>query len=118
LQVGTHGGQDSISVAVDVASNLMAQTGVVMKFTTEELRDSISKYQCGCRGQSRKFNSLNTHLEWKKEFKHLKVPIINLNVFSPDMQTALIKCKLSLFVFLCILHIVFLGYLISSTMFS
>jgi len=107
LQVGTHGGQDSISVAVDVASNLMVKRGVVIKFTLEELRDNISKYQCGCRGQSRKFNSLNKDLKWKKEFKHLKVPVINLNVFSPDMQTVLIKSK---FPFLCTSKILcFLG---------
>ena len=70
-----------ISVAVDVASNLMMKR-VVIKFTLEELRDNISKHQCGCRGQSWKFNSLNKNLKWKKEFKHLKVPVINLNAFT------------------------------------
>ena len=54
LQVGKHAGLDSISVAVDVATNMMSKRGVTAKFTIDELRDNITKYQCGCRGQSRK----------------------------------------------------------------
>ena len=80
MQIGTHAREDSISVAVDVATNLMVKTGVIVKFTVEELRDNISKYQCGCKGQSCKFNSLDKHLKWKKKkTKSLKLPIVQLS---------------------------------------
>lgn len=93
LQVGKHSGQESISVAVDVAVDLMEKKGITAKFTLQELRDNITQHKCGCRGQSRKFNELD-NTQWNGKSKSLKVPVIHLNAFSPDIRTALIKCKL------------------------
>ena len=44
-----------------------------------------------------KFNHLDNHLEWKNETRSLKVPIVQLKVFPTDMQTALIRCKFSMY---------------------
>ena len=82
-------------MAVDVATNLMQKKGITAKFTLEELRDNITQYKCGCRGQSRKFNELDK-TGWNGKTKSLKVPVIHLSAFSPDIRTALIKCKLIL----------------------
>ena len=90
--MGKHSGQDSISVAVDVATNLMQIKGITAKFTLEELRDNITTDKCGCRGQSRKFNVLENS-QWNGKTTGLKIPVIHLSAFTPDIRTALIKCK-------------------------
>ena len=44
--------ENSISVAIDVAADLMANNGITSKFTLDELGDSITYYNCGAQGQS------------------------------------------------------------------
>ena len=56
LQCGRSAGKESISIAVDVATNLMAKKGITPKFTLDDLRDSITQHECGARAQSRRFN--------------------------------------------------------------
>jgi len=97
--VGKQSGQDSISVAVDVATNLMQIKGITAKFTLDELRDNISTDKCGCRGQSRRFNILESN-QWNGKTKYLKVPVIHLSVFTPDIRTTLIKCKCSIIMYI------------------
>ena len=79
-------------MAIDVTTNLMQIKGITAKFTLEELRDNITTDKCGCRGQSRKFNVLENS-QWNGKTKSLKVPVIHLSAFTPDIRTALIKCK-------------------------
>jgi len=88
----THG-QDSISVAVDVASKLMNKKGLTLKFTLEELHDNISQYKCGVRGQSHRFHQLEPDLAWNGKTTQLKVPVIHLRVFPDYVQDDLINSK-------------------------
>ena len=62
LQLGKNAGKDSISVAVDVATDLMEKKSITPKFTTDELRD-MSQSKCGARGQSRTFHKLDQNLQ-------------------------------------------------------
>ena len=79
LQLGKNNGQDSISIAVDVASRLMNKQGLTLKFTLEELRDNITQYKCGVRGQSRRFHQLQENLSWTGKTTQLKVPVIHIS---------------------------------------
>ena len=91
MQLGKNAGKSSISVAVDVATNMMMQKGITPKFTLDELRDNITQYNCGTRGQSRRFHQLDRELNWHGSTVALKVPVIHLSVFPEDVQQALIN---------------------------
>jgi len=81
LQLGKNAGKDSISVAVDVATDLMDKKGITPKFTIDELRDMVSQCNCSARGQSRTFHQLDRQLEWFGDTISIKVPVIHLPVF-------------------------------------
>lgn len=53
MQLGKTSGRSSVSIAVDVAMNLM---GITPKFTLDKLWDNITQYNCGTWGQCRKFH--------------------------------------------------------------
>lgn len=93
LQLGRNAGKPSISVAVDVATDLMVKKGITPKFTLDDLRDNITHYNCGARGQSRKFHQLDRNLEWLGSTVALKVPVIHLHAFPKDVQLTLAKSK-------------------------
>ena len=76
-------------MAVDVATNLMVKKGITPKFTLDELRDNITLYSCGSRCQSCRFHQLDRELEWHGSTLALKVPVINLQVFSEDVHSVL-----------------------------
>lgn len=95
LQLGKNAGKDSISVAVDVATELMEKKGITPKFTTDELRDMISQSKCGTRGQSRTFHKLDRTLQWSGETISIKVPVIHLQVFPEKVRLTLAKSKYS-----------------------
>ena len=77
LQLGKCSGAPSISVA---ATTLMIKKGITPKFTLDDLRDNITLYSCGSRGQSRRFHQLDRELKWHGSTLALKVPVINLKV--------------------------------------
>ena len=83
--------KDCIGVAVDVATQLMRIKGITPKFTLADLRDSISQYNCGLRGQSRKFHKLDQSLLWTGTTVQLKVPVIHLLAFPEDARIALAR---------------------------
>ena len=91
MQLGKTSGKSSISIAVDVTTNLMIMKGITPKFTLDELRDNITQYNCGTRGQSRKFHQLDRELNWHGSTISLKVPVVQLNVFPEDTQQALVS---------------------------
>ena len=95
LQLGKTAGRESISVVVDVATSLMDTKGITPKFTIDELRDMVSQYNCGTRGQSRTFHQLNHQLEWNGEILSIKVPVIHLQVFPEDLRLPLARNKYS-----------------------
>lgn len=76
---------------MEVASKLMTVKGLTIKFTQEELRDSITEDKCGTKAQSRKFYQLDQYGKWNGETHALKVPVVHLDVFSKDIQADLIK---------------------------
>ena len=73
----------------------MNKKGLILKFTLEELRDSITQYKCGVRGQSRRFHQLDNDLAWNGKTTSLKVPVIHLKIFPNHVQDELISSKLS-----------------------
>ena len=87
LQIGKCSGKDSISIAVDVASNLMTKKGLTI---LEELRDNISDMQCGLKAQTRRFHQLDDDLKWNLKFHSLKVPVVYLDAFSDETRDNLI----------------------------
>ena len=44
--MGKNAGKDSISVPVDVATELMEKKEITPKFTTDKLRDMVSQSKC------------------------------------------------------------------------
>ena len=92
LQLGKCSRKDSISIAIDVGTKLMASCNITPKFTLQELRDNITHYSCGQRGQSRKFHQLDRNLEWDGTTVALKVPVIHLEVFPDDVRLPLARC--------------------------
>ena len=93
LQLGKNAGKDSVGIAVDVATDLMSKKGITVKFTIQDLRDNINKYNCGARAQCRKFNKLDGKLEWNGLTVPLKVPVVQLQIFPGDVGILLAKCK-------------------------
>lgn len=93
LQLGKSSGKTSIAIAVDVATALMQQKAITPKFTLTDLRDQISQFQCGARGQSRKFNSLDRNLDWTGKTISVKVPVVYLTTFPENIELALARCK-------------------------
>ena len=71
----------------------MNKKGLTLKFTLEELRDHITQYKCGVRGQSRRFYQLEQDLTWNGKTTQLKVPVIHLRIFPDHVQNDLIKRK-------------------------
>lgn len=80
---------------MEVATNLMVKKNVTPKFTITELRDAITQFKCGVRGQSRPFYQLDQQLMWSGSSISIKVPVIHLDVFPPQIATALVKFKLT-----------------------
>lgn len=76
---------------MEVASKLMTVKGLTIKFTQEELRDSITEDKCGTKAQSHKFYQLDQYGKWNRETHALKVPVVHLDVFPKDIQADLIK---------------------------
>lgn len=93
MQIGTQERKPSVSVAMDAAVTLMGKNNITPKFTLNELRDAVSNYNCGVRGQSRPFHMLNKDLSWSGKCANIKVPVIRLEVFPPQIADALAKCK-------------------------
>ena len=79
--LGKNTGKDSISVAVDVATDLMDKKGITPKFTIDEFRDMVFQRNCSARGQSRTFHQLDRQLQWSGDTISIKVPMIHLPVF-------------------------------------
>ena len=91
--MGTNCGKESIAIAVDIAASLMAKIGIEPKFTITTLRDNIARYNCGSRGQSRRFNKLNDKLQWQGETVALKVPVVQKQAFSDKVWLLLKTSK-------------------------
>ena len=60
----------------------MNQKGITPKFTLSDLRDNITQFNCGDRGQSHKLYKLDRDLEWNGEFARVKVPVVIFKYFS------------------------------------
>ncbi len=69
----------------------MKNKGITPKFTLIELRDNITEYNCGHRGQSCKFNQLDRNLKCSGAKVSLKVPVIHLHIFQEEEQRTLIS---------------------------
>ena len=107
LQLGTNDRKESISLAVDVATNLMRRKSITPKFTIDELRDCITTFKCGSRVQSRRFHQLDCDFMWTGLTVSLKVPVIHLHVFPTDVRIPLARCKLISAITLKLLILVF-----------
>ena len=88
MQLGTQNGKESIAVAVDVTVELMQRMGVTPKFTISEFHDPNR----GVRSQSRVFNKLDKDLTPTGSIS-IKVPVVHLSVFTPEISIRLVKCK-------------------------
>ena len=55
IQYRKSSNKPSISISVDVATDIQNEKGIKPKFTLSDLRDAITQCTCGDRGQSRKF---------------------------------------------------------------
>ena len=75
----------------------MNKKGLTLKFTLEELRDNITQYKCGVRGQCRRFYQLDKELMWNGKTTQLKVPVVHLKTFPDHVQHELISSKLLYF---------------------
>ena len=84
LQLGKNAGKDSISVAVDVATELMEKKGIIPKFTTDKMRDMVSQSKCGARGLH-----VDRNLQWSGDTISIKLPMIHLQVFPEEVQLTL-----------------------------
>ena len=93
MQLGKNDGKNSIAIAVDVATGLMKKYNLTPKFTLEELQDKVSHQKCGLRGQSRRFYQLNKDFAWTGKKVQLKVPVVQLAVFTEEDHLALAKSK-------------------------
>ena len=72
-------------MADDVSTSLIVKKAITHKFMLDELRDNITLYSCGSRGQSRRFHQLDRELEWNGSTLALKVPVVNLQLFPADV---------------------------------
>lgn len=93
LQLGTNAGKHSIGIAMDVATKLMVAHNITPKFTLSDLRDAITKDQCGLRSQSRRFYQLDNNFQWGGKVVSLKVPVVQLQAFPPTNRINLAKSK-------------------------
>ena len=85
-----------------MASKLINKKGLTLKFTLEELRDNISQYKCGVRGQTLRFHQLEQDLSWTGKRTQLKVPVIHMRIFPDHIQDDLIKSKYIFMFLVCI----------------
>ena len=84
LQLGKNAGKDSISVPVDVATELMEKKGITPKFTTDKLRDMVPQSKCSARGLH-----VDRNLQWSGDTISIKVPMIHLQMFPEEVHFTL-----------------------------
>jgi hypothetical protein len=71
----------------------MIKNNITPKFTLEGLRDNITSYKCGSRGQSRRFHKLDKDYAWTGEMISLKVPVVHLSIFPDEIGKSLARSK-------------------------
>ena len=59
------------------------------------ISETISKGECGTRGQSRRFTELDREFQPTGRTLSLKVPVVHLSTFPEDMRSPFVKCKYS-----------------------
>ena len=71
----------------------MKRKGITPKFSISELRDMIPTNH-GVTSQSRSFHELDRDLVWDGSTVNIKVPVVHLDVFTPETALKLARCKL------------------------